>query len=158
MAVETRGRVAPSPPPPLPKSTGETFVGAYPWNKSREAIGRDRPLTRAELRQVQGVLNRIDRLPFFLQTLFISRYNFIRRTKSPLGALYFLKNTFERKLLPRLERVNELCGMNESASIGFLSARDEYARLPDMNDKELRKFAARIAAQLWSRYEELSDA
>ena len=42
---------------------------AYPWNKSREAIGRDRPLTRAELRQVQGVLNRIDRLPFFLQTL-----------------------------------------------------------------------------------------
>lgn len=27
-----------------------------------------------------------------------------------------------------------------------------------MNDKELRKFAARIAAQLWSRYEELSDA
>ncbi|HIC7404708.1 TPA: replication endonuclease [Enterobacter hormaechei] len=158
MAVETRGRVAPSPPPPLPKSTGETFVGAYPWNKSREAIGRDRPLTRAELRQVQGVLNRIDRLPFFLQTLFTSRYNFIRRTKSPLGALYFLKNTFERKLLPRLERVNELCGMNESASIGFLSARDEYARLPDMNDKELRKFAARIAAQLWSRYEELSDA
>ncbi|WP_236547297.1 replication endonuclease [Enterobacter roggenkampii] len=130
----------------------------YPWNKSREAIGRDRLLTRAELRQVQGVLNRIDRLPFFLQTLFTSRYNFIRRKKSPLGGLYFLKNTFERKLLPRLERVNELCGMNESASIGFLSERDQYARLPDMNDKELRKFAARIASQLWSKYEELSDA
>ncbi|MBK4611551.1 replication endonuclease [Enterobacter hormaechei] len=158
MAAENRGRVAPSPPPPLPKSTGENFVGAYPWNKSREAIGRDRPLTRAELRQVQGVLNRIDRLPFFLQTFFTSRYNFIRRTKSPLGGLYFLKNTFERKLLPRLERVNELCGMNESASIGFLSERDQYARLPDMNDKELRKFAARIASQLWSKYEELSDA
>lgn len=158
MAVETRGRVAPSPPPPLPKSTGDNFVGAYPWNKPGKAIGRDRPLTRAELRQVQGVLNRIDRLPFFLQTLFTSRYNFIRRTKSPLGGLYFLKNTFERKLLPRLERVNELCGMNESASIGFLSERDQYARLPDMNDKELKKFAARIASQLWSKYEELSDA
>ena len=158
MAAENRGRIAPSPPPPLPKSTGENFVGAYPWNKSREAIGRDRPLTRAELRQAQGVLNRIDRLPFFLQTLFTSRYNFIRRTKSPLGGLYFLKNTFERKLLPRLDRVNELCGMNESASIGFLSEREQYARLPDMNDKELRKFAARIASQLWSKYEELSDA
>ena len=158
MAAETRGRVAPSPPPPLPKSIGDNFVGAYPWNKSREAVGRDRPLTRAELRQVQGVLNRIDRLPFFLQTLFTSRYNFIRRTKSPLGGLYFLKNTFERKLLPRLERVNELCGMNESAAIGFLSERDQYARLPDMNDKELKKFAARIASQLWSKYEELSDA
>lgn len=158
MAVETRGRVAPSPPPPLQKSTGDSFVGAYSWNNlKQEAIGRDRPLTRAEFRQVQGVLNRIDRLPFFLQTMFTSRYNFIRRTKSPLGGLYFLKNTFERKLLPRLERVNELCGMNESASIGFLSERDEYARLPDMNDKELKKFAARIAAQLWSQYEELSD-
>lgn len=158
MTAENRGRVAPSPPPPLSKSTGDTFVGAYPWNKPREAIGRDRPLTRAELRQVQGVLNRIDRLPFFLQTLFTSRYNFIRRSKSPLGGLYFLKNTFERKLLPRLERVNELCGMNESASIGFLSERDQFARLPDMSDKELKKFSARIAAQLWSKYEELSDA
>ncbi|BEK74738.1 replication endonuclease [Enterobacter asburiae] len=159
MSNEPRGRVAPSPPPPFLKGTSDSFVGAYPWNNvTKEAIGRDRPLTRAELRQVQGVLNRIDRLPFFLQTLFTSRYNFIRRKKSPLGGLYFLKNTFERKLLPRLERVNELCGMNESASIGFLSARDEYARLPDMNDKELRKFAARIASQFWSKYEELSDA
>ncbi|EPO5286601.1 replication endonuclease [Enterobacter kobei] len=159
MSNEPRGRVAPSPPPPFLKGTSDSFVGAYPWNNvTKEAIGRDRPLTRAELRQVQGVLNRIDRLPFFLQTLFTSRYNFIRRKKSPLGGLYFLKNTFERKLLPRLERVNELCGMNESASIGFLSERDQYARLPDMNDKELRKFAARIASQLWSKYEELSDA
>lgn len=159
MSIESRGRIAPSPPPPFLKGASDSFVGAYPWNNvTKEAIGRDRPLTRAELRQVQGVLNRIDRLPFFLQTLFTSRYNFIRRKKSPLGGLYFLKNTFERKLLPRLERVNELCGMNESASIGFLSARDEYARLPDMNDKELRKFASRIASQLWSRYEELSDA
>ncbi|RTN83826.1 replication endonuclease [Enterobacter asburiae] len=159
MSIESRGRIAPSPPPPFLKGTSDSFVGAYPWNNvTKEAIGRDRPLTRAELRQVQGVLNRIDRLPFFLQTLFTSRYNFIRRKKSPLGGLYFLKNTFERKLLPRLERVNELCGMNESASIGFLSERDQYARLPDMNDKELRKFAARIASQLWSKYEELSDA
>ncbi|HDC4536358.1 TPA: replication endonuclease [Enterobacter asburiae] len=159
MSNEPRGRVAPSPPPPFLKGASDSFVGAYPWNNvTKEAIGRDRPLTRAELRQVQGVLNRIDRLPFFLQTLFTSRYNFIRRKKSPLGGLYFLKNTFERKLLPRLERVNELWGMNEIASIGFLSERDQYAHLPDMNDKELRKFAARIASQLWSKYEELSDA
>lgn len=113
--------------------------------------------TRAEFRQVQGVLYRIDRLPFFLKTLFNSRYNFIRRSKSPLDGLYFLRNIFERKLLPRLERVNELCGMNDSVSRGFLSERDEYARLPDMNDKELKKFAARIASQFWSKYEELSD-
>lgn len=78
MSNEPRGRVALSPPPFL-KGTSDSFVGAYPWNNvTKEAIGRDRHLTRAELRQVQGVLNRIDRLQFFLQTLFTSRYNFIR--------------------------------------------------------------------------------
>lgn len=158
MAVESRGQVASSLLPKISKRTGDTFVGAYSWNAPQAAIGRDRPLTRAEFRQVQGVLYRIDRLPFFLKTLFNSRYNFIRRSKSPLDGLYFLRNTFERKLLPRLERVNELCGMNDSVSRGFLSERDEYTRLPDMNDKELKKFAARIASQLWSKYEELSDA
>jgi large subunit ribosomal protein L30 len=65
MSIESRGRIAPSPPPPFLKGTSDSFVGAYPWNNvNKEAIGRDRPLTRAELRQVQGVLNRIDRLPF----------------------------------------------------------------------------------------------
>ncbi|WP_172820284.1 replication endonuclease, partial [Escherichia coli] len=35
---------------------------------------------------------------------------------------------------------------------------DHYARLPGMNDKELKKFAARISSQLFMMYEELSDA
>ncbi|HDR2472566.1 TPA: replication endonuclease [Enterobacter soli] len=158
MAGESRGRIAPSPPTPFSKRTDDTFVGAYPWNAPRSAIGRDRPLTRGEFRQVQGVLGKVNRLPYVLKTLFNSRYDFIRRTKSPLHGFYFLKNTVEQRVGPRLERVNQLNGMNETASLLFLSERESYSRLAGMSDKALKKFAARIASQLYVAYEELSDA
>lgn len=158
MPVERMGRIAPTPPPPFSKSTGEPFVGAYPFNAPREAIGRERPLTRDELRQVQGVLSKIDHLPYFLSSLFTSRYDYIRRNKSPVHGLYFLKSTFLRRLWPRIEQVNQRSEMNTDASLSFLTERENYARLPGMNDKELKKFAGRIAAQLFIMYEELSDA
>lgn len=157
MAVENRGRVAPSPPPPFRKNAGEPFTGAFPWNKPKAAIGRDRPLTRAEFRQVQAVLFKIDRLPFFLRSHFTSRYNYIRRTKSPVHGLFYLKKTFEERLWPRFERVNQVYGMDTSKSIRLLSERDEFEMLPDMNDKVLKKFAARLSAQIFMAYEELSD-
>ena len=158
MGVEARGRYAPTPPPPFAKGTGKEFSGAYSWNAPRDAIGRDRPLTRDELRQVQGVLSKIDRLPYFLSSLFTSRYEYIRRNKSPVHGLYFLKSTFLRRLWPRIERVNQRNEMNTQASLLFLAESENYARLPGMNDKELKKFAARIASQFFVMYEELSDA
>lgn len=158
MSSPCKGRIAPSPPTPFSKHTDDTFVGAYPWNAPRSAIGRDRPLTRGEFRQVQGVLGKVNRLPYVLKTLFNSRYDFIRRTKSPLHGFYFLKNTVEQRVGPRLERVNQLNGMNETASLLFLSERESYSRLAGMSDKALKKFAARIASQLYIAYEELSDA
>lgn len=130
---------------------------AYSWNASCEAIGRDRPLTRAEFRQVQAVLFKIDRLPFFLRSHFTSRYNYIRRTKSPVHGLFYLKKTFEERLWPRLERVNQVYGMDTSKSIRLLSERDEFETLPDMNDKVMKKFAARLSAQIFMAYEEFSD-
>ncbi|MEB2729564.1 replication endonuclease [Citrobacter koseri] len=130
----------------------------YAWNAPREAVGRERPLTRDELRQVQGVLSKIDRLPYFLSSLFTSRYEYIRRNKSPVHGLYFLKSTFLRRLWPRIERVNQRNEMNTDASLLFLAESENYARLPGMNDKELKKFAARIASQIFIMYEELSDA
>ncbi|HIC2863322.1 TPA: replication endonuclease [Citrobacter freundii] len=157
MAAENRGRVAPTPPPPFRKNAGEPFTGAFPWNKPKAAIGRDRPLTRAEFRQVQAVLFKIDRLPFFLRSHFTSRYNYIRRTKSPVHGLFYLKKTFEERLWPRLERVNQVYGMDTSKSIRLLSERDEFETLPDMNDKVLKKFAARLSAQIFMAYEEFSD-
>lgn len=110
-------------------------------------------LTRDEMRQVQGVLSTINRLPYFLRSLFTSRYDYIRRNKSPVHGFYFLTSTFQRRLWPRIERVNQRHEMNTDASLLFLAERDHYARLPGMNDKELKKFAARISSQLFMMYE-----
>ncbi|MGC6744077.1 hypothetical protein ACP0HM_01020 [Escherichia coli] len=45
--------------------------------------------------------------------------------------------------------MNQRHEMNTDASLLFLAERDHYARLPGMNDKELKKFAARISSQLF---------
>ena len=82
MAVKASGRFV--PPSAFAAGTGKTFTGAYAWNAPREAVGRERPLTRDEMRQVQGVLSTINRLPYFLRSLFTSRYDYIRRNKSPV--------------------------------------------------------------------------
>ncbi|HBA6895960.1 TPA: replication endonuclease, partial [Escherichia coli] len=156
MAVKASGRFV--PPSAFAAGTGKAFTGAYAWNAPREAVGRERPLTRDEMRQVQGVLSTINRLPYFLRSLFTSRYDHIRRNKSPVHGFYFLTSTFQRRLWPRIERVNQRHEMNTDASLLFLAERDHYARLPGMNDKELKKFAARISSQLFMMYGELSDA
>ncbi len=53
---------------------------------------------------------------------------------------------------PRLEQVNQLNGMNETASLLFLSERESYT-ISGYGDKALKKFAARIASQLYVAYE-----
>lgn len=83
MAVKASGRFV--PPSAFAAGTGKAFTGAYAWNAPREAVGRERPLTRDEMRQVQGVLSTINRLPYFLRSLFTSRYDYIRRNKSPVS-------------------------------------------------------------------------
>lgn len=46
MAVKASGRFV--PPSAFAAGTGKTFTGAYAWNAPREAVGRERPLTRDE--------------------------------------------------------------------------------------------------------------
>lgn len=57
MAVKASGRFV--PPSAFAAGTGKAFTGAYAWNAPREAVGRERPLTRDEMRQVQGVYPRL---------------------------------------------------------------------------------------------------
>lgn len=160
MRSNDRGREAPTATL-LNQSTGEPFIGAYPWNAPREAISRDpydRQLTRDEHRQVQAVLADINTLPHTLRAKFSNRYYWLKRHSSQLDALRFLTSTFKRRLWPRIESVNRNHRMNTSVSMRFLSEQDAYSRLPGMNDKALEKFSGRIAAQLFNAYEELSDS
>ncbi|HFU8552746.1 TPA: replication protein, partial [Escherichia coli] len=46
MAVKASGRFV--PPSAFTAGTGKAFTGAYAWNAPREAVGRERPLTRDE--------------------------------------------------------------------------------------------------------------
>lgn len=61
MAVKASGRFV--PPSAFAAGTGKAFTGAYAWIAPREAVGRERPLTRDEMRQVQGVLHTKDPKP-----------------------------------------------------------------------------------------------
>ncbi|ARB85395.1 MULTISPECIES: replication endonuclease [Yersinia] len=157
MTSVNRGRFAPSPPPPFTVSCRETFVGAYPWNAPRKAIGRERQLTREEYLQGQAVLNKINSLPYFLRSLFISRHANLQKHQGQLAANKYLALNFMQLIWPRIQTVNQKHGLKHDIALGFLSEEETYLSLPGMNDKELVRFAGRISAQLFSAYEELSD-
>ncbi len=71
--------------------------------------------------------------------------------------LYFLTSTFSVSHAPRIERVNQRHEMNTDASLKrFWQSVTTMRASPEMNDKELEKFAARISSQfLFMMYEEL---
>ncbi|WP_250870401.1 replication endonuclease [Hafnia paralvei] len=158
MTASYRGRVAPTLPPAFNAEPRAPFVGAYSWNAPREAIGKERPLTREEYLQGQDALRKIDSLPYFLSKIFIERHNYLLNTQGILAAHRFLYKIYLPRIHPRLEFVNTKFDMDVKASLRFLSELEIYRGLPDMHDKELKRLAGRIAAQLYSAYEELSDA
>ncbi|WP_434997895.1 replication endonuclease [Pectobacterium brasiliense] len=154
-----RGRSAPTPPPPFPGSTRDAFVGAHSWNAPRPAIvPEERQLTREEWTQGQAVLAKINQQPHFLREICLNRYVYLKKNKGQLSANRFLVNSFMQRMWPRIEAINARHAMNRNASERFLSESDAYQTLPGMNDKALGRLAARISGQIFSAYEELSDA
>lgn len=153
MTVSARGRMAPSPPPPFAATSGEPFVGVHSWNAPKSAIGKERPLTREQYAQGQAVLRKIHALPHFLSSIFLGRHSFLLKEQGLHAANKWLVLQFERRIWPRIEIVNEKNAMNLNASPCFMAEVDNYARLPGMEDKELRRFADRIAGQLLQNYD-----
>ncbi|HEJ8088361.1 TPA: replication endonuclease [Serratia liquefaciens] len=127
---------------------------AYPWNAPRPAIaGPVRPLTREEHAQGQAVLRKIHSLPRFLSAIFLSRHDYLLKSKGLHDANKWLVFQFERRIWPRIEAVNARSGMNLAASARWMAEVDNYAGLPGMDDKELKRLADRVAGQLLSIYE-----
>ncbi|HGH4789213.1 replication endonuclease [Serratia marcescens] len=153
MTVSARGRIAPSPPPPFAATSGEPFVGVHSWNAPKSAIGKERPLTREQYAQGQAVLRKIHALPHFLSSIFLGRHSFLLKEQGLHAANKWLVLQFERRIWPRIEIVNEKNAMNINASPCFMAEVDNYARLPGMEDKDLRRFADRIAGQLLQNYD-----
>ncbi|MEX7635647.1 replication endonuclease [Serratia marcescens] len=153
MTVSARGRIAPSPPPPFAATSGEPFVGVHSWNAPKSAIGKERPFTREQYAQGQAVLRKIHALPHFLSSIFLGRHSFLLKEQGLHAANKWLVLQFERRIWPRIEIVNEKNAMNINAWPCFMAEVDNYARLPGMEDKDLRRFADRIAGQLLQNYD-----
>ncbi|MFT2789509.1 replication endonuclease [Serratia sp. T13T92] len=153
MSEAGRGRIAPAPPLAYPGNTGEPFVGVHPWNSPKQAIGKERPLTREQHAQAQAVLRNIQSLPHFLGAIFLSRHAYLLKDKGLHDANKWLMLQFQRRIWPRIEIVNAKNAMNTNVSPCFMAEVDNYARLPGMDDKELRRFADRIAGQLMQNYD-----
>lgn len=131
---------------------------AYPWNEPRPAIaGPVRPLTREELAQGQAVLTNIRRLPRFLSAMFLTRYTNLLKSKGLHDANKWLVFQFDRRIWPRLQTVSAKNAMNLEASARFYAEVDNYASLPGMNDKELRRMADRVAGQLMQNFANYCD-
>lgn len=131
---------------------------AYPWNEPRPAIaGPVRPLTREELAQGQAVLTNIRRLPRFLSAMFLTRYTNLLKSKGLHDANKWLVFQFDRRIWPRLQTVSAKNAMNLEASVRFYAEVDNYASLPGMNDKELRRMADRVAGQLMQNFANYCD-
>jgi len=145
--------VAPSPPPAFSENTGEPFVGVHPWNAPKSAIGKEKPLTREQHAQGQAVLRNIHSLPHFLSAIFLSRHTYLLKEKGLHDANKWLMLQFQRRIWPRIEIVNTKNAMNLNASPCFMAEVDNYAHLPGMDDKELRRFADRIAGQFMQNYD-----
>ncbi len=131
---------------------------AYPWNEPRPAVaGPVRPLTREELAQGQAVLTNIRRLPRFLSAMFLTRYTNLLKSKGLHDANKWLVFQFDRRIWPRLQTVSAKNAMNLAASMRFSAEVDNYAALPGMDDKELRRLADRVAGQLLQNYADYCD-
>ncbi|GAA3589008.1 replication endonuclease [Gibbsiella greigii] len=131
---------------------------AYPGSTPRQVLpGAVKPLTREQLAQGQAVLSHIHSLPRFLSAMFLTRYTHLLKGKGLHDANKWLVFQFDRRIWPRLQAVNEKNGMNLGASLRFSAEVDNYAQLPGMDDKALRRLADRVAGQLLQNYEDYCD-
>ncbi|WP_024528232.1 replication endonuclease [Serratia fonticola] len=137
----------------------EGNLWAYSWNLPRPAIaGPVRPLTREEHAQGQAVLRNIHSLPQFFSAGFLSRHDYLLKSKGLHDANKWLVLQFDRRIWPRIQTVNDKNAMDLHASPCFMSELDNYASLPGMDDKALKRFADRIAGQLMQNYERYCEA
>ena len=130
-------------------------VWAYSWNAPRPAIAGqyERPLTRDEFRQGQVVLDKVKTLSSDLYQTFTSRHQYLLKEKGLHAANKYLVFTLGRNILPRVDSVNAAHSMDLNASKQFMTEADTYHRLPNLNDKNVRRLAQDIAGQLKEIYE-----
>ncbi|TCT85289.1 hypothetical protein EDC48_11547 [Gibbsiella quercinecans] len=90
-------------------------------------------------------MRNIQSLPHFLSLIFLGRHTYLLKEQGIHAANKWLVLQLQRRIWPRIEIVNEKNAMNLNASSCFMAEVDNYASLPGVDNKELRRFADRIA-------------
>ena len=158
MPETQRGRFPPSPAPHFSMPNPVPFIGQWGWNAPPKAIARDvsGPIYQPD-NSAQAALNQLRSLPHCLQLPLLQRYEFLLHEKGLKHARHFLKNVFILRLWPRIQKVKTHNSLQRHHSLRFTAEEETYNRLPDLNEKELRRLAWHIATQCHDAYEHLCE-
>lgn len=177
---DTKGRRAPSPPPPYPGSTDNATPYAYGGNKLYQPIGVDvapaldgfdyltpdgtrkhiafSELTTEDEKPERSKLlrRRLASLPQYIRRHFATKLD-VLDAKDRKAADHWLVNTFERHVLTRIDSVNSAYQPDTVMPGILLPIRDQLFRMLWAGKKELKRLAYTLADIFTSEFIRESD-
>jgi hypothetical protein len=170
--VNTKGgRVAPTPPPSFPGKAPEP-AGAYAWNAARNSAyfdvdrapgviryrhdGESRSISVFDMvgqRSVrdpeeQLLRRRLQSLPQYIRRYYAQRLSEIEEQQGKKKAAKWLKGSFGRFILPRVDAVNQQYQPEGIMPPALIEFRDSFYRIPWAGKRELKKLAYLLADRL----------
>ena len=167
-----RGRVAPSPPPLYPGKAPEP-AGAYSWNAPRQSFFDEVDPTPSVIRyrnlegevrsisvfdycgqktvgdsEARLLRRRLQSLPQYIRRYYELRLNDIEQNQGNKKASDWLKNSFGRFVLPRIDKVNSKYLPSDTLPGPLMQLREDLHRIPWAGKRELKKLAYRLADSL----------
>jgi hypothetical protein len=180
MTTATRGRRAPSPPPPYPGSTDNAIPYAYGGNKPYQPVGVDvapgldgfdyltpdgtrKHIAFSELvaedekpERSKLLRRRLASLPQYVRRHFAAKLDALD-AKDRKAADHWLLNTFERHVLARIDGVNSVYQPDTVMPGILLPIRDQLFRMLWAGKKELKRLAYTLADIFTSEFIRESD-
>ncbi|MDR6348508.1 replication endonuclease [Pantoea sp. SORGH_AS_0659] len=171
MTEINRGRIAPTPPPPYPGKAPEP-AGAYAWNASRDSEdfavdrtpgviryrhdGKSRSVElfdlfgqRPERDQEERVLRRrLQALPQYIRRFYAQKLTEIEEKQGKKKAAHWLKSSFGRFVLPRVDAVNQQYQPDGEMPPALIEFRSDFYRIPWAGKRELKKLSYLLADKL----------
>ncbi|PIF24136.1 replication endonuclease [Candidatus Pantoea floridensis] len=171
MSEAARGRTAPTPPPSFPGKAPEP-AGAYAWNAARDSAqfevdrapgviryrheGKSRSVDVFDLFGQRSVRDpeerllrrRLESLPQYIRRYYAQRLTEIQEQQGNKKAAEWLKGSFGRFVLPRVDSVNEQYQPDSNMPAVLMVFRDDFHRIPWAGKRELKKLSYRLADAL----------
>lgn len=171
MSKQPMGRFSPSPPPKFPGKAPEP-AGAYAWNAARNSAdyevdrvpgvihyrhdGESRSVDVFDLFGQRSVRDpeerllrrRLESLPQYIRRYYAQRLTEIQDKQGKKKAAEWLKGSFGRFVLPRVDAVNEQYQPDSNMPAVLMVFRDDFHRIPWAGKRELKKLSYRLADAL----------